>query len=190
MNSRPLSNFIKEPKTVIACKEFFCKSNILKDNLQKALKKITLFFFRTALHPYDTRMAFVYNSYLLVCYPYVTRMYSYVIRMPLVCTRMSLVCTRMSLVCHSYVLACHPYVTRMYSYVIRMPFVCTRMSSICHLYVLACHPYVTRTWFYHEPFYNPSISIKIIKMLPACQLNFLSRCQIRIIFFSFICCVF
>ena len=125
-------------------------------------------------------MAFVRHA---ICIQLALVCHSYVIRMPLVCTRMSYVC-------HSYVLACHPYVTRMYSHVIRMsfaftcmPFVCTRMSSVCHLYVLACHPYVTRMWFYHEPFYSPSISIKIIKMLPACQLNFLSRCQIRIIFF-------
>ena len=134
VNSRPLLNLIKQPKTAIACKEFFYKSDILKENYQKALKKITLFFFRTA------------------CHSYVTRMYSYVIRM-------SLVCTRMSSVCHSYVLVCHPYVTRMYSYVIRMSLMCTRMSfvftrmsSVCHSCVLVCHPYATRMWFYNEPF--------------------------------------
>ena len=99
VNSRPLLNLIKQPKTAIACKEFFYKSDILKENYQKALKKITLFFFRTA------------------CHSYVTRMYSYVIRM-------SLVCTRMSSVCHSYVLVCYPHVSRMYSYVIRMSLVC------------------------------------------------------------------
>ena len=43
VNSRPL--FIKQPKTVIAYKEFFYKSDILKENFQEALKKITLFFF-------------------------------------------------------------------------------------------------------------------------------------------------
>ena len=109
VNSRPL--FIKQPKTVIAYKEFFYKSDILKENFQEALKKITLFFFGTSCHPYDTRMTFV----------------CHVIRMSLVCTCMSSVChlyvlvfismslvgTCMSSVCHSYVLVCHPYVIRL-----------------------------------------------------------------------------
>ena len=129
------------------------KSDILKENHQKVLKKINLFFFRTACHPYVTRMPFVCHSYVLACHPYVPPIYSYVIRMSVVCTRMSsvcltylhvirmsLVCTRMSSVCHSYILICHPYVTRMYSYVIRMSLVCT-----------CSHTYVTRIWFYHEP---------------------------------------
>ena len=71
VNSRSLFNFIKKSETAIACKELFCKSDILKENHQKALKKITLFFFRTACHPYVTRMSFV----------------CHVIRMSLVCTR-------------------------------------------------------------------------------------------------------
>ena len=68
---------------LIACKELFYKSDILKENYQKALEKITLFFFRTSCHP---------------CHPYVTQM-------PFVChvIRMSLACTRMSSVCQSYV---------------------------------------------------------------------------------------
>ena len=56
VNSRSLFNFIKKSETAIARKELFCKSDILKENHQKALKKITLFFFRTACHPYVTRM--------------------------------------------------------------------------------------------------------------------------------------
>ena len=143
VNSRPLFNFIKQPKTAIACKEFFYKSDILKENFQKALKKITLLFFRTACHPYDTRMAFVCHvicmsltcnrmssvchSYVLVCHPYVTLMYSYVIRISLVCTRMSLVYTRKSLVCTRM----HSYVTRMYSYVTPMSLVCHWSSQGC-----------------------------------------------------------
>ena len=79
VNSRPLLNLIKQPKTAIACKEFFYKSDILKENYQTALKKITLFFFRIACHPYVTRKSFVCHSYVLVCHSYVTRMYSYVI---------------------------------------------------------------------------------------------------------------
>ena len=104
--------------------EFFYKSDILKENYQKALKKITLFFFPTACHPYVTRVSFVCKSYVLVCHPYVTRMYSYVIRM-------SLVCTRMSSVCHLYVLVCHPYVTRMYLYVTPMYWYVIRRSLVC-----------------------------------------------------------
>ena len=96
VNSRPLLNLIKQPKTAIACKEFFYKSDILKENFQKALKKITLFFFRTVCHLYDTHM------------------YS----------RMSPVCTCISSVCHSCVFICDPYVTCMYSYVTRMSSVC------------------------------------------------------------------
>ena len=139
-NLRPLFNFGKQPKTVITFKEFFQKSNILKEDYQKGFKKLTLFFFRTACHLYvtrvylhvirmplvRTRMSFVCHLYALVCHPYVTRMYSYVIRI-------SLVCIRISFVCHSYVILCHPYVTRMYSYASRM-----------YSYVLVCHPYVTR----------------------------------------------
>ena len=124
VNSRSLFNFIRQSKTTITCKEFFCKSDILKENFQNfqnALKKITLFFFGTACHPYDARMLFVCHV-----------------------IRMSLVCTRILSVCHVYVLVCYPYVTRLYSYVIRMSRVCTRMSSICHSYVLVCHLYVTR----------------------------------------------
>ena len=161
VNSRPLFNFIKQPKTAIAYKELFYKSDILKENFQKALKKITLLFFRKACHPYDTRMAFVCHvicmsltcsrmssvchSYVLVCHPYVTLMYSYVIRISLVCTRMSLVCTGMySYVTrmYSYVtrmsLVCHPCVTRMYSYVIRISLACHSYILVSHLYVLVC----------------------------------------------------
>ena len=177
VNSRPLFNFIKQPKTAIAYKELFYKSDILKENFQKALKKITLLFFRKACHPYDTRMAFVCHvicmsltcsrmssvchSYVLVCHPYVTLMYSYVIRISLVCTRMSLVCTGMySYVTrmYSYVtrmsLVCHPCVTRMYSYVIRISLVCTRMSLVYTRKSLVCtrmHSYVTRMYSYVTP---------------------------------------
>ena len=107
------------------------KSDILKENHQKVLKKINLFFFRTACHPYVTRMPFVCHSYVLACHPYVTPIYSYVIRMSVVCTRMSSVCLT-------------------YLHVIRS-LVCTPMSSVCHSYALVCHTYVTRIWFYHEP---------------------------------------
>ena len=100
-NPRPLFTFGKYLKTAIACKEFFYKSDILNKDYQKALKKLTIFFFRTTC-----------------------RLYSYVIRM-------SLVYTRISFVSHSYVLLCHPYVTRMYLYVIRMSLVCTCMSPAC-----------------------------------------------------------
>ena len=132
---------------LIVCKELFYKSDISKENYQKAFKKLTSFFFRTSCHPYVTRMSFVCHvirmslvctcmspvshSYILVCHPYVTHVYLYVIpmytcviRMSLVCTRMSSVCLSCVLVCHSYLLVCHPYVTRVYSYVIRMPLVC------------------------------------------------------------------
>ena len=85
----------------MACKEFFYKSDILKKNYQKALKKVTLPFFRTACDPLVTRMSFVCH---VIC--------------------MSLVCSRMPSACHSYVLVYHSYVTRMYSYVIRMSLVC------------------------------------------------------------------
>ena len=69
-------------------------------DFEKAFKKLTLFFFRTACHRYVTRMSSVCHSYVLVCHPYITRMYSYVIRM-------SLVCTCMASVCHSYVPVYH-----------------------------------------------------------------------------------
>ena len=39
-----LFNFAKQPKTVIACKKLFLKQDILKEDYQKAFKKITLFF--------------------------------------------------------------------------------------------------------------------------------------------------
>ena len=153
---RSLFNFGKQPKTAIACKEFFHKSGISKEIYQQVLKKITLFFFRTACHPYFTRMSFVCHSYVPVSHPHVSRIYSYFIRTSLICTRMSsvrmysyvirmlIVCTCMTSVCHSYVLVCHPYV-------ICMSLVCTRMSSVCHSHVLLCHPYVIHMWFYHEP---------------------------------------
>ena len=41
---RPLYNFGKQPKTAIACKKFFEKQNISKEDYQKALKRVTLFF--------------------------------------------------------------------------------------------------------------------------------------------------
>ena len=97
--------------------------DVLNKDYQKALKKLTIFFFRTA------------------CRLYVTCMYSYVIRM-------SLVCTCMSSICHFYVFACHLFVTRMYSYAIRMSLVCTRTSSVCQSYVLVCYPYVTCMYSY------------------------------------------
>ena len=108
VNSRSLFTFIKQTKTAFARKEFFYKSDILKQNFQKALKKITLFFFRTACHPYVTRMEFVCHF----------------IRMSLLCTRISSVCHSYIPACYLYVLVCHPYVTRMYSYVIRVSLVC------------------------------------------------------------------
>ena len=39
----PLFYFGKQPKTAIACKNFF-KNDILKENYQKPFKKLTLFF--------------------------------------------------------------------------------------------------------------------------------------------------
>ena len=41
---RPLFYFGKQPKTAIACKKFFSKQDILKEDYQKLLKKLTLFF--------------------------------------------------------------------------------------------------------------------------------------------------
>ena len=43
-----LFNFSKWPTTAIACKKFFKKQDILKDDYQTAFKKLTLFFL---LHP-------------------------------------------------------------------------------------------------------------------------------------------
>ena len=139
VNSRTLFNFIKYPKTAIACKEFFYKSDILKQNYQRAFKKITLLFFRTACHPYVTRMSFVCHviRMSLVCTrmsSYVTCMYSYVIRM-------SLVCTRMSSVCHCFVLVCHPYVTRMCFYhepLLRITF---KENSVVSIFVISVECY-------------------------------------------------
>ena len=101
-------------------KKFFYKSDILKENIEsyeKNIKKLPLFFFRTACitcvsfvcHSYCTGIPFVCHSFVLVCHLYVTRMYSYVIPM-------SLVCTRMPSLCHSYVLVCHSYVTCLWFY--------------------------------------------------------------------------
>ena len=111
-NPRPLFNFGKYTKTAITYKEFFYKSDILKEDYQK---RLTFFFLN--------RMSSVCHSYVLVCLSYVTRMYLYVIRISLVCTRMSsvchsyvLVCTPMSSVCHSFVPASHSYVTHMWFY--------------------------------------------------------------------------
>ena len=118
---------VHNPKQAIACKEFFYKSDIWKQDYLKALKRLTFFL--------SDSMSSVCYSYVLVCHSRVTPMYSYIICMSLVCTgmssvchlyviHMSLVCTCMSSVFHSYVLVCHPYVTRMYSYVTRMSLVC------------------------------------------------------------------
>ena len=41
---RPLFNLGKYPKTATACKKFFLKKDILKEDYQKALKKLTLLF--------------------------------------------------------------------------------------------------------------------------------------------------
>ena len=38
---RPLYNFGNKPKTAIACKKFFKKQDILKEDCQKALKRVT-----------------------------------------------------------------------------------------------------------------------------------------------------
>ena len=145
---KPCRKCTKSSFQLIACKELFYKSNISKENYQKALKKFDFIFLSNLMssvyHSNVIRMSFVCtrmsslchlyvpvcHSYVLVCHPYVTRLYSYIIRMSL---------------------ACHPYVTRIYSYVTRMPLVCTRMSSVCHSYVLLSHPYFTRMWFNHEP---------------------------------------
>ena len=74
----PIFNFGKYPKIAIAYKEFFYKSKNFEKHYQKASKKLTLFFFRTAYHPHVIRK-----------YSYVIRMslciYSYVTRMSLVC---------------------------------------------------------------------------------------------------------
>ena len=40
----PLLNFVKQLKTTIACKKLICKWDILKEDYQKASKKLTLFF--------------------------------------------------------------------------------------------------------------------------------------------------
>ena len=104
-NPRPLFSLVK-PKAAITCKEFFYKSDILKEDYQKGLKKFFFIF-------HSNRMSSLYHSHVPVCYAYVTRMYSYVIIM-------SLVCTRMSFVCYLYVLVYHSYVIRMCSYDIRM----------------------------------------------------------------------
>ena len=144
VNSRPLFNFTNKPKTAIRCKEFFYKSDILKENCQKALKK--------------DNFIFLSNTMLSVCYS--LSFVCHVIRMPLVYILMSTECHSYVFVCYScvltcclysYVLLCHPYVTGMYSYFIRMSLVCTHMSSVCHSYILVCHPYVTGVCFYHEP---------------------------------------
>ena len=44
---RSLFNFGKQSKTAITYKKFFWKWNVLKENPQKALKKLTLLFFQT-----------------------------------------------------------------------------------------------------------------------------------------------
>ena len=133
VNSRPLFNFTNKPKTAIRCKEFFYKSDILKENCQKALKKDNFIFLSNTMLSVCYSLSFVCHSYIFLCQPYVTRMYSYVTRVysHVVCTRMysyvtrmSLVCTRISSVCHSFVLICHPYVTLIYLYVIRMSLAC------------------------------------------------------------------
>ena len=110
---------------MIACKKFLYKSNILKEDYQKGLKKLAFSF-----KPHVICMPLacscilcVCHSYVLACHSYVTHMYSYVICM-------SVVCTRVPFVCHSYV--------------IRMSLVCTRMSPVCHCYVFICHSYITR----------------------------------------------
>ena len=115
---------------IIQYSHFMHKSDILKENYQKILKKITLFFFRTACHPFVTRMSFVCHVIL-----------------------MSLVCTRMPSVCHSCILVCHPYVNRIYPYVIRVSLVCTHMSSVCVTRMRfyprmssVCHSYVVLAW--------------------------------------------
>ena len=41
---RPIFNFCKKPKTAIAYKKLFYKLDILKEDYQKAFKKLTLFF--------------------------------------------------------------------------------------------------------------------------------------------------
>ena len=141
-SSRPLFNFGKQPKTGIACREFFYKQIFGNRIISESFKKINFIFLS--------------NRKSSVCHLYVTRMYS----MSFVCTCLLslchsyvLECTRMSSVCHSCVLVCHPYVTRMYSYVIRISLVCTcmysyviRMSLVCHSYILVCHPYVSHMY--------------------------------------------
>ena len=111
-NSRPLFNFGKWPKAATACKEFFHKSDTLKDNLSKALKKLTLYFFRTVCRWYITRRSFECYLPVPVCHLYVTRMHKYVIRMSIVCTRMSSVCHSCVLVCHSSVVL--PWTVHLY----------------------------------------------------------------------------
>ena len=113
----------------------------------------------TYTYAYPIRISFVWQSYVVVCHPYATRMYSSVIRMSPVCTRLSSVCHSYVLVCHPHVLVCHPYVTCMYSYVIRVSLVCTRTSFVCHSYVLVFHPYVTLLWFYYEPYQTVQLAI-------------------------------
>ena len=43
----PFFNFAKQAKIALARKKFFLKKGILKEDYQKALKKLTLFFFQT-----------------------------------------------------------------------------------------------------------------------------------------------
>ena len=74
----PLLIFANNPKQPLYAKNSFYKSDIFKENYQKALKKLI--------------MSPVCHSYVLVCHLHVTRLYSYVIRMSLDV-----------LVCHLYV---------------------------------------------------------------------------------------
>ena len=106
-STRPLLDFSKLPKTAIACKQFFYKSDILNKDHQKPLKKLTLFFFRNACCMCVTCKYSYVNRMSLVCHLHVTCLYSHVICM-------SHVCTCMSTICHTYVLVCHPYVTRLW----------------------------------------------------------------------------
>ena len=89
--------------------------------LSKRFKKVTFIFlsnrmssvYVTRMYLYSihmslvcTRVSFLYHSYVIVCYPYVTRMYSYVI-----------------------------YVTHMHSYVIRMSLVCGFTMNLIYVQI-------------------------------------------------------
>ena len=125
---KPIFNFGKWPKTSIACKEFFYKSNIWIEDYLKVWKWSAFFLsddMSPVCHSYVIRMSLMCSHMLSLCHSYVV----YVIRMWLVCTRMS-----MSSVCHSYVLVCHSYVPRPSSVVLPWALLIDRIELKCLFY--------------------------------------------------------